>query len=96
MYRFLCLLFMPLLAFSQNPTLVVSQPIKSGILNQNHTYVGSLYFSERASLASEVSGVIDEIYVYRARYEINKKNITDFYDLDYVCWVLPQISVFLY
>ena len=64
MYRFLCLLFMPLLAFSQNPTLVVSQPIKSGILNQNHTYVGSLYFSERASLASEVSGVIDEIYVY--------------------------------
>lgn len=29
--------------------------------------------------------VIDEIYVYRARYEINKKNITDFYDLDYVC-----------
>ena len=34
MYRFLCLLFMPLLAFSQNPTLVVSQPIKSGILNQ--------------------------------------------------------------
>ena len=64
MYRFLCLLFMPLLAFSQNLTLVVSQPIKSGILNQNHTYVGSLYFSERASLASEVSGVIDEIYVY--------------------------------
>ena len=38
--------------------------------------------------------VIDEIYVYRARYEINKKNITDFYDLDmYAVMTMVSLSI---
>lgn len=46
-----------------NPTLVVAEPIKNGIFTQNHYYIGSLYFSERSFLASEISGVIEEIFV---------------------------------
>ncbi|MCI2236114.1 efflux RND transporter periplasmic adaptor subunit [Helicobacter sp. CaF467b] len=61
MSRILLLLFFPFFLFSQ--ILVTSQPIQSGFLSQNHTYVGSLYFSERALLASEVSGVIEELFV---------------------------------
>lgn len=46
-----------------NPTLIVAEPIKNGIFTQNHYYIGSLYFSERSFLASEISGVIEEIFV---------------------------------
>lgn len=43
--------------------LVSVAPIQSGILNQNYQYIGSLYFSERGLLASEVAGVIDNVNV---------------------------------
>ncbi|WP_104722085.1 efflux RND transporter periplasmic adaptor subunit [Helicobacter mesocricetorum] len=58
----LCVLFFsyPILA---NPTLIVAQPIKNGAFTQNHSYIGSLYFSERSFLASEISGVIEEMFV---------------------------------
>ncbi|MDD6055114.1 MAG: efflux RND transporter periplasmic adaptor subunit [Helicobacteraceae bacterium] len=44
-------------------TLVTQVPIGYGILEQSFEYIGSLYFSERSALATEVSGIIDEIYV---------------------------------
>lgn len=44
-------------------TLITQIPIGYGILEQSFAYIGSLYFSERSSLATEVSGIIDEIYV---------------------------------
>ncbi|TLD80622.1 efflux RND transporter periplasmic adaptor subunit [Helicobacter sp. MIT 11-5569] len=44
-------------------TLVKTAPIQSGILNQTYQYVGSLYFSERGLLASEISGIIDSVVV---------------------------------
>ncbi|MDE5602499.1 MAG: efflux RND transporter periplasmic adaptor subunit [Helicobacter sp.] len=46
-----------------NPTLIVAESIKNGAFTQNHSYIGSLYFSERSSLASEISGVIEEVFV---------------------------------
>lgn len=55
-------LLLPLVLFAKE-TLVVSTPIRSGTLQQAHKFVGSLYFSDRSSLASEIQGVIDEIYV---------------------------------
>ncbi|CAM2929420.1 efflux RND transporter periplasmic adaptor subunit [Helicobacter burdigaliensis] len=55
-------LFLPLVLFAKE-ALVVSTPIRSGTLQQNHKFVGSLYFSERSSLASEIEGVIEELYV---------------------------------
>lgn len=44
-------------------TLVKTATIQSGIINQTYQYVGSLYFSERGMLASEVSGIIDSVLV---------------------------------
>ena len=48
---------------AKKPTLVSVAPIQSGILNQKYQYIGSLYFSERGLLASEVEGVIDSVNV---------------------------------
>lgn len=47
----------------EKSVLVSVAPIQSGILNQNYQYIGSLYFSERGLLASEVAGVIDNVNV---------------------------------
>lgn len=47
----------------EKSVLVSVAPIQSGILNQNYRYIGSLYFSERGLLASEVAGVIDNVNV---------------------------------
>ena len=47
----------------EKSVLVSVAPIQSGILNQNYQYIGSLYFSERGLLASEVAGVIDTVNV---------------------------------
>ena len=44
-------------------TLIVSAPIESGALQQTFNVIGSLYFRERAMLASEVSGIIDSVLV---------------------------------
>nr|WP_236033143.1 efflux RND transporter periplasmic adaptor subunit [Helicobacter turcicus] len=44
-------------------TLVKTATIQNGVLNQAYQYVGSLYFSERGMLASEVSGIIDSVFV---------------------------------
>lgn len=60
--RIVAILFM-ILSSIHAATLVVTEPIKSGVLNSNYNYIGSLYFSDRSSLASELSGIIDEIYV---------------------------------
>ena len=43
--------------------LVETALIESGVLSQTYQYVGSLYFSERGMLASEVSGIIDSVLV---------------------------------
>lgn len=60
--RIATILFM-ILSNIHATTLVVTESIKSGVLNSNYNYIGTLYFSDRSSLASELSGIIDEIYV---------------------------------
>ncbi|RAX57622.1 efflux transporter periplasmic adaptor subunit [Helicobacter monodelphidis] len=49
--------------FAKTPTLVITTPVEDGNLAQGRYFVGSLYFEERSNLASEVSGVIETIYV---------------------------------
>ncbi|WDL69192.1 efflux RND transporter periplasmic adaptor subunit [Helicobacter winghamensis] len=43
--------------------LVKAVNLQSGVFNPTYQYVGSLYFSERGMLASEISGVIDSVLV---------------------------------
>lgn len=47
----------------QRAVLVKTAKLQSGVFNQTYQYVGSLYFSERGMLASEVSGIIDAMFV---------------------------------
>ena len=61
--RIIAILFVLLTNICATTTLVVTEPIRSGILHSSYNYIGSLYFSDRSSIASELSGTIDEIYV---------------------------------
>ncbi len=44
-------------------SLVLTEPIRDGALQNEGYFIGSLYFEESSHLASEVSGVVEELYV---------------------------------
>ncbi|MDE5591531.1 MAG: efflux RND transporter periplasmic adaptor subunit [Helicobacter sp.] len=54
---------MPQKTQTSKPILVQTQPIKKDSFKQQHSYIGTLYFTERSSLASEISGIIEKILV---------------------------------
>lgn len=63
MIKKILFLLIPIFLFSaEKIPNVQTQAIKSGISNEKVLLTGTIYFSERSKLASEVSGVIEEIY----------------------------------
>ncbi len=51
------------LAFANAATLVATQSVSAGSLKEKSQFIGTLFFKERSNLASEVSGVVESIYV---------------------------------
>lgn len=59
-----------LLLFSllHSATLVVTQSVENGYLQEDEEFIGTLTFKEKSNLASEVSGIVDDIYVNEGQY----------------------------
>ena len=61
-------LLLPIFLFS-NPSIpkIKAEPIRTGFSQEKVALTGTIYFSERSKLASEVSGVIEEVFVHEGQ-----------------------------
>ncbi|MDE7447797.1 MAG: efflux RND transporter periplasmic adaptor subunit [Helicobacter sp.] len=58
-----CLALLLCLSMAHAATLVATQPVSAGSLQEKGEFNGTLFFKERSNLASEVSGVVESVYV---------------------------------
>ena len=58
-----CLALLLCLSMAHAATLVATQPVSAGSLQEKGEFIGTLFFKERSNLASEVSGVVESVYV---------------------------------
>ncbi len=50
------------------PSLVVTAPVVKGSVNPLQTYVGTLYYDKKSDLASEFSGLVDELFLKEGQH----------------------------
>ncbi|WP_180673928.1 efflux RND transporter periplasmic adaptor subunit [Helicobacter sp. 13S00482-2] len=60
---FFCVVFFSIFLYGK-PVYVDTKPIKSGTLQKQETFVGSVSFKEISNIASQSQGVVEKIYFY--------------------------------